>query len=163
MRTLCVACHHDVTAVQCAERRIIRANARKQLKELMNSMKDSMKGVAGTKNKVCNNFCSALTVGMHSPMVYIISDCRMYWMAYLYDTCFKHSCFDYLHALGSNFCQLYDTMFKPSELKLCKSIRFFTYSSKTISKKAFKIVDMQILLQFIHITSCIKLRIKCFT
>ncbi|XP_045825146.1 DNA annealing helicase and endonuclease ZRANB3 isoform X2 [Trifolium pratense] len=47
MRTLCVACHHDVTAVQCADRRIIRANARKQLKELMNTMKNSMKGVAG--------------------------------------------------------------------------------------------------------------------
>jgi hypothetical protein len=46
---------------------------------------------------------------------------------------------------------------------LCMSIRFFTYSSKTISKKAFKIVDMQIFWQFIHITSCIKLRAKCFT
>ncbi|KAJ8753320.1 hypothetical protein K2173_019719 [Erythroxylum novogranatense] len=32
MRTLCVACHYDVTAAQCAERRITRAKARKQLK-----------------------------------------------------------------------------------------------------------------------------------
>lgn len=58
MRTLCVACHHDVTAVQCAERRIIRANARKQLKVLMDTMKNNTKGAAGNNNnEVCNNFC----------------------------------------------------------------------------------------------------------
>ncbi|RHN66007.1 putative calcium/calmodulin-dependent protein kinase chromatin remodeling SNF2 family [Medicago truncatula] len=50
MRTLCVACHHDVTAVQCAERRIIRANARKQLKVLMDTMKNNTKGAAGNNN-----------------------------------------------------------------------------------------------------------------
>ncbi|KAK7304668.1 hypothetical protein VNO77_42553 [Canavalia gladiata] len=47
MRTLCVACHYDVTAAQCAERRRTRANARKQLKVLMNSMKNGIKGTAG--------------------------------------------------------------------------------------------------------------------
>ncbi|RDY04796.1 DNA annealing helicase and endonuclease ZRANB3, partial [Mucuna pruriens] len=51
MRTLCVACHYDVTAAQCAERRIARANARKQLKALMNSMKNGIKGAAGTNIK----------------------------------------------------------------------------------------------------------------
>ncbi|KAK7301498.1 hypothetical protein RJT34_12363 [Clitoria ternatea] len=51
MRTLCVACHYDVTAAQCAERRIARANARKQLKMLMNSMKNGSKGAAGTNIK----------------------------------------------------------------------------------------------------------------
>ncbi|CAL0323772.1 unnamed protein product [Lupinus luteus] len=48
MRTLCVACHHDVTAAQCAERRIVRANAKKQLKEVMTKMKNDMKGAAGS-------------------------------------------------------------------------------------------------------------------
>ncbi|XP_058788404.1 uncharacterized protein LOC131662604 [Vicia villosa] len=48
LRTLCVACHHNVTAEQCAERRIIRAEARKQLKALMDTMKNNMKGAAGT-------------------------------------------------------------------------------------------------------------------
>ncbi|CAK8565490.1 unnamed protein product [Lathyrus sativus] len=48
LRTLCVACHHNVTAEQCAERRIIRADVRKQLKALMDTMKNSMKGAAGT-------------------------------------------------------------------------------------------------------------------
>ncbi|XP_027368431.1 DNA annealing helicase and endonuclease ZRANB3 [Abrus precatorius] len=51
MRTLCVACHYDVTAAQCAERRITRANARKQLKVLMNNMKNGIKGIAGTNIK----------------------------------------------------------------------------------------------------------------
>ncbi|XP_073224307.1 uncharacterized protein [Cicer arietinum] len=49
MRTLCVACHHDVTAVQCVERRIIRANARKQLKVLMNAMKNSIEVCSTSK------------------------------------------------------------------------------------------------------------------
>lgn len=51
MRTLCVACHYDVTAAQCAERRKARANARKQLKALMNSLKNDIKGEAGTNIK----------------------------------------------------------------------------------------------------------------
>ncbi|KAK7411371.1 hypothetical protein VNO78_02804 [Psophocarpus tetragonolobus] len=46
MRTLCVACHYDVTAAQCAERRIARANAKKQLKALMKSMKNGSKDAA---------------------------------------------------------------------------------------------------------------------
>lgn len=53
MRTLCVACHYDVTAAQCAERRKARANARKQLKALMNRLKNDIKGEAGTNIKVC--------------------------------------------------------------------------------------------------------------
>lgn len=53
LRTLCVACHYDVTAAQCAERRIAKANARKQLKALMNSMKNGIKGATGTNTKVC--------------------------------------------------------------------------------------------------------------
>ncbi|KAH1126757.1 hypothetical protein AAZX31_06G189900 [Glycine max] len=51
LRTLCVACHYDVTAAQCAERRIAKANARKQLKALMNSMKNGIKGATGTNTK----------------------------------------------------------------------------------------------------------------
>ncbi|XP_057443109.1 uncharacterized protein LOC130734619 isoform X2 [Lotus japonicus] len=51
MRTLCVACHYDVTAAQCAERRSIRANARKQLKMLLNSMENGMQGAGGTNIK----------------------------------------------------------------------------------------------------------------
>lgn len=55
MRTLCVACHYDVTAVQCAERRIMRANARKQLRVLMNNMKNDTKDAAGPNIKVRSN------------------------------------------------------------------------------------------------------------
>ncbi|KDP31309.1 hypothetical protein JCGZ_11685 [Jatropha curcas] len=40
MRTLCVACHSDVTAAQRAERRLTRAKAREQLKIIMNQLKD---------------------------------------------------------------------------------------------------------------------------
>ncbi|XP_034673278.1 DNA annealing helicase and endonuclease ZRANB3 isoform X2 [Vitis riparia] len=43
MRTLCVACHSDVTAAQCAERRSVRIKAKKQLKVIMNSLKDDAK------------------------------------------------------------------------------------------------------------------------
>lgn len=39
MRTLCVACHYDVTAAQCAERRLTRAKAKKQLKVIMHGLK----------------------------------------------------------------------------------------------------------------------------
>uniref|UniRef100_F6GT28 HNH domain-containing protein n=1 Tax=Vitis vinifera TaxID=29760 RepID=F6GT28_VITVI len=43
MRTLCVGCHSDVTAAQCAERRSVRIKAKKQLKVIMNSLKDDAK------------------------------------------------------------------------------------------------------------------------
>lgn len=39
MRTLCVACHADVTAAQCAERRLAKQKAKKQLKIIMNNLK----------------------------------------------------------------------------------------------------------------------------
>ncbi|KAF2312835.1 hypothetical protein GH714_040885 [Hevea brasiliensis] len=39
MRTLCVACHYDVTAAQRAERRVTRAKAKEQLKVIMNDLK----------------------------------------------------------------------------------------------------------------------------
>lgn len=48
MRTLCVACHYDVTVAQCTERRMTRANAKKQLKVVMNNMKNDLKGAAGS-------------------------------------------------------------------------------------------------------------------
>lgn len=35
MRTLCIACHADVTLAQCRERRSERAKAKKQLKRLL--------------------------------------------------------------------------------------------------------------------------------
>ncbi|XP_057791867.1 uncharacterized protein LOC131008825 isoform X2 [Salvia miltiorrhiza] len=38
MRTLCIACHADVTTAQCAERRIARKKAKKQLKETMSGL-----------------------------------------------------------------------------------------------------------------------------
>ncbi|KAG8388752.1 hypothetical protein BUALT_Bualt02G0158000 [Buddleja alternifolia] len=38
MRTLCVACHADVTTAQCAERRIARKKAKKHLKDTMSSL-----------------------------------------------------------------------------------------------------------------------------
>ncbi|KAL8547085.1 hypothetical protein ACS0TY_006711 [Phlomoides rotata] len=38
MRTLCVACHADVTAAQCRDRRIARNKTRKQLKETMSKV-----------------------------------------------------------------------------------------------------------------------------
>ncbi|XP_010546167.1 PREDICTED: DNA annealing helicase and endonuclease ZRANB3 isoform X2 [Tarenaya hassleriana] len=41
MRTLCVACHADVTAAQCAERRDIRSKARKQLKTTLKELKNN--------------------------------------------------------------------------------------------------------------------------
>ncbi|KAI4343927.1 hypothetical protein L6164_011216 [Bauhinia variegata] len=40
MRTLCVACHYDVTAAQCAERRRKRAEAKKLLKNIMSNLKN---------------------------------------------------------------------------------------------------------------------------
>ncbi|RID68134.1 hypothetical protein BRARA_C00315 [Brassica rapa] len=40
MRTLCVACHADVTAAQCAERKIIRSKARKQLKNTLKELRN---------------------------------------------------------------------------------------------------------------------------
>lgn len=41
MRTLCVTCHADVTAAQCAERRFAREMAKRQLKALMKNLKDA--------------------------------------------------------------------------------------------------------------------------
>ncbi|KAK6920937.1 HNH endonuclease [Dillenia turbinata] len=41
MRTLCVACHADVTAAQGAQRRSIRVKAKKQLKAVMSSLKNA--------------------------------------------------------------------------------------------------------------------------
>lgn len=38
MRTLCVACHADVTAAQCKDRRIARNKAKKQLKETLSKV-----------------------------------------------------------------------------------------------------------------------------
>lgn len=38
MRTLCVACHAEVTAEQCKERRIARNKAKKQLKEALSKV-----------------------------------------------------------------------------------------------------------------------------
>ncbi|KAL1196782.1 TATA-binding protein-associated factor BTAF1 [Cardamine amara subsp. amara] len=43
MRTLCVVCHADVTAVQCAERKLIRSKARKQLKNTLNELRNNPK------------------------------------------------------------------------------------------------------------------------
>ncbi|GAV68280.1 SNF2_N domain-containing protein/Helicase_C domain-containing protein/HNH domain-containing protein [Cephalotus follicularis] len=40
MRTLCVACHYDVTVAQCAERCTVRNKARKKLKVVMNKLKN---------------------------------------------------------------------------------------------------------------------------
>lgn len=40
MRTLCVACHSDVTAAQCAERRTERVKARRQLKAILKALKN---------------------------------------------------------------------------------------------------------------------------
>ncbi|KAI8543265.1 hypothetical protein RHMOL_Rhmol08G0203500 [Rhododendron molle] len=40
MRTLCVVCHADVTALQCAERRLARIKAKKQLKAIMNGLRN---------------------------------------------------------------------------------------------------------------------------
>ncbi|KAK1435844.1 hypothetical protein QVD17_01615 [Tagetes erecta] len=39
MRTLCIACHAEVTAAQCAERRSERAKAKRQLKRLLANLK----------------------------------------------------------------------------------------------------------------------------
>ncbi|OMO51229.1 SNF2-related protein [Corchorus capsularis] len=41
MRTLCVACHADVTAAQCAERRLMRIKAKKKLKSVLNELRNS--------------------------------------------------------------------------------------------------------------------------
>lgn len=47
MRTLCVACHYNVTTAQCAERRSTRAKARKQLKVIMDGIQNDL-NVDGT-------------------------------------------------------------------------------------------------------------------
>lgn len=39
MRTLCIACHAEVTAAQCAERRSERAKAKRQLKCMLANLK----------------------------------------------------------------------------------------------------------------------------
>ncbi|XP_028753666.1 DNA annealing helicase and endonuclease ZRANB3 isoform X2 [Neltuma alba] len=46
MRTLCVACHYDVTTAQCTERRKERAKAKKQLKLVMGELKAGQTKVA---------------------------------------------------------------------------------------------------------------------
>ena len=38
VRTLCVACHADVTAAQCSERRITRADAKRELEAAMKKL-----------------------------------------------------------------------------------------------------------------------------
>ncbi|XAR50003.1 hypothetical protein NMG60_11004203, partial [Bertholletia excelsa] len=43
MRTLCVACHANVTAAQCAERRLEKAKAKKQLKVTLNDLRAAEK------------------------------------------------------------------------------------------------------------------------
>ena len=43
MRTLCVACHSDVTKAQCGERRLARVKAKKRLKAVMSGLKDAHK------------------------------------------------------------------------------------------------------------------------
>ncbi|KAL1531695.1 DNA helicase [Salvia divinorum] len=43
LRTLCIACHADVTSAQCAERRIARKKAKKQLKVTMSDLINSEK------------------------------------------------------------------------------------------------------------------------
>ncbi|KAL4633575.1 hypothetical protein ACB092_04G132100 [Castanea dentata] len=40
MRTLCIACHSEVTAAQCAERRSTRAKAKKQLKVILSELRN---------------------------------------------------------------------------------------------------------------------------
>lgn len=59
MRTLCVACHSDVTRSQCAERRSTRSKAKKQLKAIMSAIKNK-----GTEIdlKVCSESSSLLSV-----------------------------------------------------------------------------------------------------
>lgn len=55
MRTLCIACHSDVTKAQCAERRLTRAKAKKQLKAVMNGLKDVQNNEETDANvKVCS-------------------------------------------------------------------------------------------------------------
>ncbi|OWM65249.1 hypothetical protein CDL15_Pgr008839 [Punica granatum] len=50
MRTLCVACHYDVTAAQCAERRTERVKAQRQLKAILKGLKnDKHTGVPKAK------------------------------------------------------------------------------------------------------------------
>nr|XP_029144522.1 DNA annealing helicase and endonuclease ZRANB3 isoform X2 [Arachis hypogaea] len=51
MRTLCVACHYDVTKEQCDERRKARANARKHLKFVMNNLKNGLTGTTVSNAK----------------------------------------------------------------------------------------------------------------
>lgn len=43
MRTLCVACHYDVTKAQCAERHLARVKAKKQLKAVLSDLKNAYK------------------------------------------------------------------------------------------------------------------------
>ncbi|XP_044484678.1 DNA annealing helicase and endonuclease ZRANB3 isoform X2 [Mangifera indica] len=53
MRTLCVACHYNVTKAQCAERRSTRAKARKQLKAIMSDISiDENNDMTGSYIKV---------------------------------------------------------------------------------------------------------------
>ena len=52
MRTLCVACHAEVTAAQCSERRSERAKAKKQLKRMLANLKAVEEAAKIAKQKV---------------------------------------------------------------------------------------------------------------
>jgi hypothetical protein len=56
-----VACHADVTAAQCAERRSTRAKAKKQLKVIMSDLRN-VQSTEGTNNniEVCSESTSLL-------------------------------------------------------------------------------------------------------
>ncbi|XP_057952741.1 uncharacterized protein LOC131146912 isoform X2 [Malania oleifera] len=47
LRTLCVACHSDVTATQCAERRAIKSQAKKQLEVIISDMRSGQTKIKG--------------------------------------------------------------------------------------------------------------------
>ena len=56
-----MACHADVTAAQCAERRSTRAKAKKQLKVIMSDLRN-VQSTEGTNNniEVCSESTSLL-------------------------------------------------------------------------------------------------------
>lgn len=92
MRTLCVACHADVTAAQCAERKIIRSKARKQLKatlkELRNIPKKTKLSANDNKTVCCTILCKTHCVAYISLMSYNWSIERLLYLFFAGDWLF---------------------------------------------------------------------------
>lgn len=79
MRTLCVACHFDVTAEQRAERRLVRLKAKKQLKDAITDIKKGGNtGRIDTDIQVCACIISCRHSLVQTNLSYQIKEVKSY-------------------------------------------------------------------------------------